>query len=36
MKNILYWFNEGETYFGMSRGGELSLAPNERLLFMQI
>ena len=25
-KNILYWFIEGQTHFGMSRGANLSLA----------
>jgi hypothetical protein len=38
MKNILYWFIEGQTYFGMSRGAKLRLALNirNRLLFIQI
>ena len=29
MKDILYWFIEGQTYFGMPRGAKMSLALNE-------
>ena len=29
MKNILYWFIEGETHFGMPRGAKMSLAFNK-------
>ena len=29
MKDILYWFVEGQTYFGMPRGAKMSLALNE-------
>ena len=28
MKNILYWFNEGQTHFGMPRGAKLNAALN--------
>ena len=38
MKNILYWFIEGQTHFGMPRGAKIGLVLNERngLLFIQI
>ena len=29
MKNILYYFIEGQTYFGLPRDAKLSLALNE-------
>ena len=29
LKNIIYWFSEGQTDFGMPRGAERSLALNE-------
>ena len=29
MKNILYWFIDGQTLFEMPRGAQLSLALNE-------
>ena len=38
-KNILYWFIEGQTSFGMPSGAKLSLGPSmnwSRLLFIEI
>jgi hypothetical protein len=37
-ENILYWFIEGQTHFGILRGAKISLALNEpnKLLFIQI
>jgi hypothetical protein len=29
MKNILYWFIEGQTQFGMPGGAKMNLALNE-------
>ena len=38
MKNILYWFIEGQTHFGMPRGAKIgwSSMKGTRLLFIQI
>ena len=30
MKNILYWFNEGQTHFGLPTVAKMSLALNDR------
>jgi hypothetical protein len=37
-KDILYWFIQNQTHFGMPRGAKLTLALNKlyRLLFIQI
>ena len=31
MKNVLYWFIEGQIHFGKPRGAKMSLALNERI-----